>query len=157
MKSAESASATGTKTLVPDARVQVVFTQPEKFLDVRDSNDPTEKGEGEILDMFRRYVIQRADIYLPEGDGLYVNFINIKVAGVFPGIGKRRIISPGTLPIFVFEWAITDRSGRVIKKGSETLEERSFMELYSNNGLDHEPFHYDQAVLDDWMHNNLQI
>jgi len=59
-----------------------------------------------------------------------------------------------TPPIFMFGWAITDPSGKVLKKGSEKLEDIDFMDL-SNPADPGDPFRFEKAVLDQWMRENL--
>lgn len=143
----------------PGARVLVMFTHPESFLDIRDREAPTQKGQDEILESFRDYLTRRAVLYLPSGNALYLNFMNIKLAGGFPygSLGNRaeRVILESTPPILRFAWAVTDPSGRVIRSGYETLEDINFMELYRSADPG-DPYRYEKAVLDDWLRNRLQ-
>jgi hypothetical protein len=129
----------------PGDRVLVTFDHPEKFLDVRESNVPTVEGRYRILASLREYITQRAPAFLPSGDYLYVTFINIKLAGVY-AVGE---LPPGG------RWAITDPSGKVIRRAWEKLEEPYFMNLFRNADPG-DPLRFDKAVLDDWMRNNLQ-
>jgi Protein of unknown function (DUF3016) len=142
----------------PGDRVLVTFDHPEKFLDVRDSNVPTAEGRDKILASLRDYITQRAPAFLPKGDALYVTFINIKLAGVF-AIGEvpphGRFIAAGTPPLFMFGWAITDPSGKVVGRAWEKLEEQDFMNLFQNADPS-DPLRFEKAVLDDWMRNRLQ-
>jgi hypothetical protein len=55
----------------------------------------------------------------------------------------------------MFGWAITDLSGRVIRRVWEKLEEPCFMGLFRNADPG-DPLRFEKAVLDDWMRNNLQ-
>ena len=139
-------------------RVLVIFTQPEKFLDIRDRVDPSDEGKNEILSIFREYITQRAPIYLPEGDSLYANFINIKLAGVYPvgAIGNlnHRTILSSTPPMFMFGWAITDSSGKIVRTAWEKLKEDNFKDLFKSADPG-DLFRYEKAVLDDWMRNNI--
>jgi len=142
----------------PTDRVLVTFEHPEKFLDVRDSNFPTVEGRDKILESLRAYVTKRAPAFLPAGDCLYVTFTNIKLAGVF-SVGEvssgGRFMFPGTPPLFMFGWAITDPSGKVVRRAWEKLEKDSYMDLFRNADPG-DPLRYDKAVLDDWMRNTLQ-
>lgn len=144
----------------PNPRVLVIFTHPESFLDIRDRYVPTEEGRNEILNIFREYLAKRAVPYLPEGYALYVNFINIKLAGVFPvgAIGNlsRRTVLDSTPPMLMFAWAVTDPSGKIVKSAWEKLEEDNFKDLYES-AEPGDPYRYEKAVLDDWMRNSLSI
>jgi hypothetical protein len=143
---------------LPGSRVLVTYDHPEKFLDIRDANFPTAEGEDRIIESLRAYITRRATALLPAGDSLYVTFINIKLAGVF-AVGevapRGRIVTAGTPPLFMFGWAVTDPSGKVIRRAWEKLEEPYFMGLFRNADPG-DPLRFEKAVLDDWMRNNLQ-
>ncbi len=143
----------------PSPHVLVIFNHPENFLDIRDRYSASDFGKNEILSMFREYITRRSAKYLPEGYGFYISFTDIKLAGAYPlwGIQEYRVITQRDPPGFVFGWAITDRSGDVVKKGAERLQTFAFMELYGFNTSEGEAFHYEKAILDDWMRNNLQF
>lgn len=140
-------------------RVLVVFTHPEKFLDIRDRVVPSDEGENEILAGFREFIAKRAPIYLPSGDSLYVNFINIKLAGVYPvgAIGNldHRTILSSTPPMFMFSWEVTDPSGSIVKSAWEKLEADNFKDLFKSADPG-DLFRYEKAVLDDWMRNSIR-
>lgn len=105
----------------PSPHVLVIFNHPENFLDIRDRYSASDFGKNEILSMFREYITRRSAKYLPEGYGFYISFTDIKLAGAYPlwGIQEYRVITQRDPPGFVFGWAITDRSGDVVKKGAE--------------------------------------
>jgi Protein of unknown function (DUF3016) len=142
----------------PSSRVLVTFDHPEKFLDIRDSYFPTAEGKDKIMESLRDYITQRATAFLPSGDSLYVTFINVKLAGVF-AVGELapggRTVTAGTPPVFMFGWAVTDPSGKVVRRAWEKLEEPYFMGLFRNADPG-DPLRFEKAVLDDWMRNNLQ-
>jgi hypothetical protein len=142
----------------PGDRVLVTFEHPEKFLDVRDSNFPTVEGRDKILESLRVYLTKHAPAFLPAGDNLYVTFINIKLAGVF-SVGEvssgGRFMLPSSPPLFMLGWAITDPSGKVVRRAWEKLEKDDYMSLFRNADPG-DPLRYDKAVLDDWMRNALQ-
>ena len=52
------------------ARTDVVFEQPEKFTDVKDSDFGTDKGRDAILERLRESIVERADKALPAGQKL---------------------------------------------------------------------------------------
>jgi hypothetical protein len=143
-----------------EPRVVVVFDHPEKFLDIRiwrNSADEV-KDRDNVLAIFRDFITRRAVSYLPEGDHLLIRFTDIKLAGEFPpgGIRDTRIITRHKPPVFVFSWTVTNRSGTVVRTGSEELMETAFLELYGG-AQDGEAYHFEKAVLDDWMRRNLRI
>ena len=144
----------------PEPRVTVEFDHPEKFLDIKIWRIPAdeEKDRNAVLATFRDFITRRAAAYLPEGYHLSIKFTDIKLAGQFPpgGIGDTRVVNRHFPPVFVFGWTVTNRSGAVVKTGSEQLMETSFMELHGST-LDSGPYHFEKAVLDDWMRRNLRL
>lgn len=152
-----STHAAGTEVQAVSPRVQVVFEHPEQFLDVRDRNNPTQKGEKEILSTLRDYITQRAPKFLPDGAVLKITFVNIKLAGVFNvgDVSGRRVILATTPPMFKFEWTVTDRTGKLVGSAREILEENDFKDL-SSGANEGDPYRYEKGVLDDWMRNRLQ-
>jgi hypothetical protein len=153
-----TAAAARAASQVPNARVLVVYTHPENFLDIRDRVAPSDEGENAILSDLRAYITKRAPLYLHPGGFLYVNFINIKLAGVYPvgAIGNldQRTILSTTPPMFMFSWAVVDPAGKIIGSASEKLEENDFKDLYRSADAG-DPLRYEKAVLDDWMRNHL--
>jgi|CZKI01.1.fsa_nt_gi hypothetical protein len=147
-------------TPAPEPRAVVVFDHPEKFMDIRIWRIAAdeEKDRRAVLAAFRDFIIQRAPAYLPEGYHLSITFTDMRLAGEFPpgGIGDKRVITQHWPPVFVFSWTVTDRSGAVIKTASENLMETAFMEVYGSS-LDSGPLHFERAVLDGWMRENLRM
>ena len=143
---------------IPNARVLVVYTHPENFLDIRDRVVPSNEGEKAILSDLRAYITKRAPLYLSGGDFLYVNFVNIKLAGVYPvgAIGNldRRTILSTTPPMFMFGWAVVDPAGKIVGSGTEKLEEQNFKGLFRSADTG-DPLRFEKAVLDDWMRDRL--
>src|SRR5690348_16446550 len=66
-----------------EARAEVVFLEPEKFTDVRDSYNSTDPNRSGYLDQLREYVMQQARLFVPEGQKLQVTFTDIDMAGDF--------------------------------------------------------------------------
>lgn len=142
-----------------DSRVQVTFSHPDKFTDVRDSSMPTEKGEAATLDMIRRYVVQQAVRYLPEGQKLDVTFTNIDLAGEFepwrgPDMDDVRIVKDIYPPRIDLNYKITDASGKVLKAGKRELRDLAFM-MKINIRRD-DPLRYEKDLLNDWMREDIR-
>lgn len=142
-----------------DSRVQVTFSNPDKFTDVRDASMPTKKGEAATLDMIRQYVEQKAVRYLPEGQKLNVTFTNIDLAGEFepwrgPNMDDVRIVKDIYPPRIDLNYQITDASGKVLKEGKRELRDLSFMMKISIRRDD--PLRYEKDMLDDWMREDIR-
>ena len=75
--SAISAAVATDTSAKSDTRAEVIFVQPEKFTDVRDSYGNSEKGREGNLSQLRDYIISRANYYVPAGQKLTVTFIRV--------------------------------------------------------------------------------
>jgi hypothetical protein len=150
-------SAAGAEAPKPSSHVLVIFTNPEKFSDVRDGNFPTNAGRDKILESLRKFITQRAATYLPSGNAFYINFIDVALAGklVVGDVESVRVMTRTSSPAFIFGWAVTDRTGAVLKKGSEMLREDEYRNLWSP-APPGDKYRFEKAVLDDWMRRNLQ-
>jgi hypothetical protein len=139
-----------------DARMEVIFSQPEKFTDVRDAYNGTDKGRDGILDQIRDYLVSRADYYVPAGGKLTVTFTDIDLAGDFePWRGSEgmdiRIVKEIYPPRMDLKFQLTGPDGAVIKEGTRQLRDLTFManlSIHQNDAL-----RYDKALLDGWLKN----
>jgi len=141
----------GVKT---DARVEVIYSQPEKFTDVRDAYTATEMGRTAILDQIRDYIVTRAPYYVPTGQKLTITFTDIDLAGDFePWRGPEgmdiRVVKDIYPPRMDLEFKLTDADGKVLKEGKRQLRDLVFMSKININQND--ALHFDKALLDDWL------
>jgi hypothetical protein len=147
------------RTTPANARVEVVFFEPEKYTDVRDSfnsDDPTRTG---YLDQLRDYIVQQARYYVPEGQKLYVTFTDIDMAGDFePWRGPRfddvRIIKDIYPPRINLSFRLVDAEGNIIKQGQRELKDLAF-QMRITSAFQDDPLRYEKSLLDDWMREDL--
>jgi hypothetical protein len=144
------------------ARTEVVFDHPENFADVKDAYIPSDKGRDAILLRLREYLVSRADLLLPEGYNLKVTFNDIHLAGDFePWRGANwdevRIIKAIYPPSFKFTYAVTDKSGKVVKSGSEDILDLNFqMRLLTPFDESMDNLAYEKDILNDWTRSTLR-
>ena len=140
-----------------DTRVEVNFSSPEKFTDVRDAYTASEQGRQGILDQIRNYLVNRGSIYLAPGQKLTVTFTDIDLAGDFePWRGSQgmdvRIVKDIYPPKMDLEFKLTGADGAVIKEGKRQLRDLAFMSRLSINRND--MLRFEKALLDDWLKND---
>lgn len=104
-----------------------------------------------ILTMFSEFLKQRAPQYRPEGCSLTITFADINLAARGPS-GEARGFTFSGDPMFVFDWVITDRTGAIVRKGTERLAPYTLglVELRSE-AFKKDPYYFDKATLDNWM------
>jgi hypothetical protein len=142
-----------------EPRTEVVFDHPENFTDVKDRMSPTDKGRDEILSQIREHLVDRTSRLIPDGYRLTITFSDIKLAGEFePWRGPQwddvRIIKDIYPPFFKFTYSVTDPAGRVVKSGTENLQDLNFQMRVTLDTTD--PLRYEKQILDDWASGTLR-
>lgn len=136
------------------ARADVVFFEPKKFTDVRDSS----MGDYErttYLDQIRDHLLEQAKYYVPEGHQLSVTFTDIDMAGDFePWRGPRfddiRIVKDIYPPRMVLAFRLVDAEGHVVKEGKRDLRDLAFMMKITMTFRD-DSVRHEKALIDDWL------
>jgi hypothetical protein len=141
-------------------RVSVVYVDPAKFTDVRDSYTGTDSGRDDILDRIREYVQDEAKQYIPEGDKLFISVTDIDLAGDYePWRGPRwddiRIVKDIYPPRIVFSFRLTDPSGKVIKEGDRDLRDMAFL-MKITMAFQDDPLRHEKQLLDDWFRDEFR-
>lgn len=143
----------------PPERVEIVFLEPEKFTDVRDSYMGSDKGRDATLAQIGDHLRSRASALVPEGMKLAITITDVDLAGDFePWHGARfddvRIVKDIYPPRIALAFRLTDANGEVVKQGQRELRDLSFMMKLSidrNDSLRHE-----KALLDDWLREDFR-
>lgn len=148
-------AATATPANDPNQRAQVVFVDPDKFTDARDSYNGTDSGRDAILDQLRDYIQSEAKRYLPDGDKLAVSVTDVDLAGDFePWRGPQwddvRVVKDIYPPRIKFSFKLTDNSGKTIKEGTRDLRDLAFMMKITMAFRD-DPLRHEKQLLDDWF------
>lgn len=136
------------------ARAEVLFFEPQKFTDVKDSS----MGDSErttYLEQIRDHLLEQAKYYVPEGHKLAVTFTDIDMAGDFePWRGPRwddvRIVKDIYPPRMTLTFRLTDAEGKVVKEGKRELRDLAFMMKISMSFRD-DSVRHEKALLDDWL------
>jgi hypothetical protein len=151
---AASAVVSGYAAAVTNARAEVIFSQPEKFTDVRDAYSASDKGREANLNLIRDYIMTRANKYVPDGQKLTITFTDIDLAGDFePWRGPEgmdiRVVKDIYPPRMDLEFKLTSTDGAVIKEGKRQLRDLAFMSKLSINTND--SLRFEKALIDDWL------
>lgn len=144
----------------PSSRVEVIFVQPEKFTDVKDSYMDSEKGRDSILATLKEHIQERASRYLSEGQKLTLTFTNIDLAGDFepwrgPDYNNVRIVKELYPPRMNFYYKLVDASGTVVKDGEEQLIDMSF-QMSASPVNTSDSLRYEKAMLDTWLSDQIK-
>lgn len=138
------------------ARVQVDWTDPRNFADVRENpaGSQAARNPEEWVQALARWLQSRADSYVPPGDRLEVTFTDIRRAGTYePWRGPQwmdvRIIKDIYPPRIDLRFRLTDARGATVAEGERTLRDTAFLQ---RNVLDTtDPLRFEKRLLDDWL------
>lgn len=151
LSASEAANLPATKKA--DPRIEVVFQNPEKFTDVKDSSIGTDRGRDELLEELRSHIITRAEAVLPKDLHLKLVFTDIDLAGEYEpwrvNASEVRIVKDIYPPCFEFSYTLTDSKGAVVKQGQEVLRDIMFMHRMVIDRSDH--LRYEKQILGDWL------
>ncbi len=143
-------------------RVSVIFSHPEKYTDIRDtqSDFENERGRERYLPFIQEYLEKEAERKLPAGQKLTVTFTDIDLAGDFePWHGVQyndvRIIKDLYVPRLTFTFKITDANGTVLKEGERKLVELAF-QMRISAGFRDDPLRYEKGMLSDWLRDEFK-
>ena len=138
-----------------DVRAEVLFLEPEKFTDVKDSSMGGDVHRTTYLDQIRDHLIQQARYFVPVGSRLQVTFTDIDMAGDFepwrgPQFNDIRIVKDLYPPRLVFSFRLTDAEGNVVKEGRRDLRDMAFM-MKLTMATQSDTMRHENALLDDWL------
>ncbi len=142
---------------VPASRVEVTWTDPAAFAEVRDNPGIRQIRPEEWLRELARHLQIGADRILAPGQHLKVTFTDIKRAGTFePWRGPKwndvRVIKEIYPPSIDLRFTLTGADGTVLREGERKLRDPGFLSR-AVAGRSDDPLRYEKRLLDDWLRN----
>ncbi|MCF7751213.1 DUF3016 domain-containing protein [Bacillus subtilis subsp. subtilis] len=148
------------RALSGEGPVQVQWTDPAQFTEIRQSGNRFEAQRGDWVAQLAKYVQTAAGKQLQPGQRLDVTFTDIKRAGDYePWHGPRgsdiRIMRDIYPPRIALTYTLTDAQGQVLAQGERKLSDSGYLH---NIGLqrDTDPLRYEKHLLDDWLRRDLR-
>lgn len=144
----------------PLSRTEVVFFEPEKFTDIRDSAfGAGDAAKSEALTELRNHITKEANRLLAQGQVLSVKIIDVDLAGEFePWRGAQwtdvRIVKDIYPPRIKLAYKLVGPDGRVIKEGDRTLTDLAFSMKLTLDRQD--PRRYEKELINDWLRQDLR-
>lgn len=133
------------------ATVEVTYTEPNKFSDMRPGERHRHAFQEEVFYNVNKHLTKLAK-KLPEDQTLTIEFIDIDLAGDirFTGGQLFRVVSNIYSPRLQFNYQLTDKNKHIIKSGEENIRDTSFM-MHQRLRYKNEAFGYEKKVLDEWF------
>lgn len=140
-----------------EARVDINWVEPEKFTDVRPSNESRQRFRERTFEDLHQY-LEKLMQALPKDQRLVMTVTDLDLAGqVWPGsfVGLNsasdvRLIKRVDIPRMHFDYKLLDADGEVIKEGSEELKDMAFQDKH-NPLFDSESLRYEKNMLREWF------
>ena len=156
-------AATGSLFAADSSPVTVVFSQPEKYMDLKDgySDNDNRQGQERFLPLIQEHVQREAGRLLAAGQKLTVTFTDIDLAGDFepwrgPQFNDVRIVKDLYVPRLSVKFTLTDGSGAVLKEGERKLVDLAF-QMRITMGFQNDPLRYEKDMLSDWLRQELRV
>ena len=148
------------RQLPPAGSVDVRWTDPAQFADVRYSGNRSEAQRGNWVVQIAEYLRKRAEQRLPAGERLQVEITDIKRAGNYEpwrGIQMQgvRILREIYPPRVELAFQRTGADGRVIAQGERKLVDAGFM-MGGSPLSDSDPLRYEKHMIDRWLARELR-
>ena len=140
------------------AKVDVTWQNPEKYTDVRPSNESRTRFKERTFKQLDEYILELAET-LPEGQTLKMNVTNLDLAGQvwpasFVGMGSGandvRLIKSIDIPRIAFSFELLGADGAVIQQGEQNLKDMSFQNRH-NPFFSSENLRYEKNMIRMWF------
>lgn len=143
------------RALVAQGPVEVSWTDPSQFSDIRYSGNRAAAQRGNWVSQLAEYLRDRAGKRLQPGERLDVRITDIKRAGNYEpwrGIAFNdvRVVKDIYPPRLELQFKRIGSDGRVIAQGERKLTDPGFM-MGSTNALDSDPLRYEKHMIDRWL------
>ena len=148
------------RALEADGPVQVTWTDPAQFTEIRQSNNRFEAERGDWVQQLAKYVRTTASNQLQPGQTLQVTFTDIKRAGDYePWHGPRandiRVMRDIYPPRVTLTYTLKDAQGQVIGEGERKLQDTGYLHNIGRQS-DTDPLRYEKRLLEDWIRRDLR-
>ncbi|MCC7634133.1 DUF3016 domain-containing protein [Stenotrophomonas rhizophila] len=148
------------RALAGDSAVQVQWTDPAQFSEIRQSSNRFEAERGNWVEQLAQYLRSAAGKRLAPGQSLEVTITDIERAGDYePWHGPRandiRILRDLYPPRISLTFSLRDAQGQVLAEGERKLSDSGYLH---NLGLQRssDPLRYEKKLLDDWLQRELR-
>jgi N-acetyl-beta-hexosaminidase len=144
--------------VVAQTEVEVEWVKPEKYRDVRSSNESRKRFRENTFEHISEYMSKLA-LALPDNNKLLIKVSDLDLAGrVWPasfiGLGMGgadvRVVKSIDIPRINFSYQLLDTSGQVLQEAEVELKDMSFLDR-SNYSFRNEALRYEKNMLKRWF------
>ncbi|MDR2872349.1 MAG: DUF3016 domain-containing protein [Xanthomonadaceae bacterium] len=142
---------------LPDSGpVQVAWTDPAEFSDIRSSGNRWEARRGDWVRQLAVYLRSRASRQLADGERLEVTITDIQRAGRYEpwlgsAVGDVRIVRTMYPPWIELDFILRDAQGTVLSEGHRRLTDLAFLHRNAGRISSSDPLRHEKRLLNDWV------
>ena len=143
------------RSLPADGPVDVSWTDPAQFTEIRHSSNRREARRGDWVRELAGYLRERAGDRLQDGQRLEVTITDITRAGSYEpwrGIGADsiRFMRDVYPPRIDLDFRLVGADGEVLAQGTRKLSDIAYLQRGSPLN-DSDPLRYEKRLIDDWL------
>jgi hypothetical protein len=140
--------------LAAPSPVEVRFSDPTHFTDLRYTTSDDERDAARLADYLRIYLERRAPAHLPPGKRLDVTITDVDMAGELRPSGSsiymlRRVVRGVYPPRVDLEFKVVGADGTVEREGRRELRNSAF--LMGWQGRRYGPLAHEEVLLERWL------
>jgi hypothetical protein len=147
------------RALTSSGPVQVQWTDPAQFTEIRHSRNRWESERGNWVQKLAAHLQKSATGQLAAGQTLEVTFTDIELAGDFepwqgPRLNDVRVLRDIYPPRIALNFTLRNAQGEVIDQGERKLTDLGYLQGLSlpNN---QDSLRYEKRMLNDWLRREL--
>jgi hypothetical protein len=148
------------RSLPVDGQVDVRWSDPAQFSDIRYSANRFEAQRGDWVERLAEHLRKRATRTLPPGERLEVEITDVRRAGMYepwrgPDLQNVRVVRDQYPPRMELHFQRLDADGRVIEEGDRKLVDFAFL---SRGGTvsQGDALRYEKAMIDRWLRDEFE-
>jgi hypothetical protein len=147
-----------TSQVLAQAEVEIEWDKPEKYRDVRPSNESRKRFRESTFEQINEYMNELA-LTLPNNQKLLMKVSDLDLAGQvwpasFVGLGNGgsdvRIVKNIDIPRIDFSYQLLDESGEVVQQAAVKLKDMSFLDR-SSHFFKSESLRFEKNMLQHWF------
>ena len=143
----------GPGALPDDGPVQVRWTDPKDFTEIRYSRNRFEARRGTWVQRLAEHLRQQAAQALAPGERLELLITDIDLAGEYEPVGADlrdvRVVRDLYPPRMRVDFVRHGADGQVMQQGSRKLADPGF--LFSTPRSTHDPLRFEKRMIEDWV------
>ena len=147
---------------LPEAgRVQVQWTDPAQFSDLKFSGNRWRAAQGNWVEQLAEHVRESAEKRLPEGEKLEVTITDIHRAGRYePWHGMQmqdvRFLRDHYPPSMSMEFRLYGADGQLLAEGSRALRDTGYLTSGGGSATARDNLYYEKRMIDGWVRDELR-